>query len=184
MSGVILKLSKYVNLSGVILLQQGEAGAQIIGDMTPSLGVSLVEVLAKSLLAASPVAGVFSTPCALSLSSLRIEKRQCNDIFSQICLALKTAYVVKYKSLDRKLRKIVKNKYRYFRFYSMVKPAGRVRVGLRFILLGLAVRSNQTFHDRLDEILLDVLVHPSRSILLSLKQKHQMVSLGSLALSL
>ena len=184
LSAVVLRLSGCISSPNAILPQRGMVSACIMGDSTAPLDISLVEILAKSLLLTSSVSSVYDIPTTLHFADTCPEGRQHTVVFSQLCSALQTAYMVKYKSLDRKLRKIVKNKYRYFRFYSMIKPASRIRAGLRFILLGLAIRSNQKFNDRLDEILWDVIMHPSRSVLLSLKQKHQMVSLSSLALSL
>lgn len=119
-----------------------------------------------------------------STPNLRCSKLRPFDVFLQICSALKTSYMVKYKSLDRKLRKIVKNKYRFFRFYSMLKPMQRVKAGLRFTLLGLTLRSNQRMQERLVELFSDIFFIPEQSLLLGLKRKHQLVTLGALTLAL
>jgi hypothetical protein len=150
----------------------------------PSLDKAAVSNTAECLLVTSILAkrSLFSPDIGhFNVNHVRSQRL---DIFAYICLSLTTSFVVRYKSLDRKLRKIVKNKYRYFRFYSMIKPANRVRTGLRFILLGLALRSNQKLKDRLDEVLTDVCISPSTSILVSLKQKHQTITLGALTLAL
>ena len=66
----------------------------------------------------------------------------------------------------------------------MIKPNRRVRTGLRFILIGLMVRSGQKIQDRLLDILGDVCFSPAQSILLNLKAKHQMIALTTLTLTL
>ncbi len=103
--------------------------------------------------------------------------------FLQICQRLRISFMVRYRSLDRKLRKIVKNKYRYSRSYVMLKPSNRVKHGLRFILLGLSLRSNLKMQDCLLSLLFDVLFVPESSILLEVRNKHQNVALTALALS-
>ncbi len=106
-----------------------------------------------------------------------------NVSFPQICGRLKISFMVRYRSLDRKLKKIVKNKYRYSRAYVMLKLQNRIKSGLRLILLGLAVRSNQTIQDRLEDVLGDVLFMPEKSMLLDIRNKHQNIALTALTLS-
>lgn len=101
-----------------------------------------------------------------------------------LCGSLKMSYMVKYKALDRKLRKIVKNKYRYFRFYTMVNPNNRIKLGLRLLLIGLSLRSNQRVSSRVVELIADVLVSPDQSLLLNLRNRHQTITLTTLTLAM
>lgn len=52
------------------------------------------------------------------------------NAFDLVAERLQLTYVVKYQALDRKLRKIVKNKYRYIRRYVAIRPADRIKAGL------------------------------------------------------
>jgi hypothetical protein len=103
--------------------------------------------------------------------------------FWLVCQRLRVSFLVRYRSLDRKLRKIVKNKYRYSRSYVMLKPSNRVKQGLRFILLGLSLRSNQRMRDCLLGLFHDVLFVPQSSILMEVRDKHQSVALTALTLN-
>jgi hypothetical protein len=107
-----------------------------------------------------------------------------SQFFLNLCFSLKMAYMVKYRALDRKLRKIVKNKYRYVRFYSMINPRHRIKSGLRLFLVGLSLRSNQKISDRLIDLMLDIFLFPSNSLLLNLRSKHQTITLTTLTLSM
>lgn len=180
--GLGLALSGEIGVTDLRLEANVSSSAKAV---KPSLSCSCVVVLAQTILSnnlASTYLYASLTPQVLALGGAR--SNTSLGVFMQLCLALKTSYVVRYKSLDRKLRKIVKNKYRFFRFYSMLKPVHRVRAGLRFILLGLALRSNQRMQARLLDILSDVLVAPEQSLLLDLKRKHQAVTLGALTLAM
>ena len=55
--------------------------------------------------------------------------------------ALRLTYRIRYHALDRKVRKIVKNKYRFVRTYVCVREWHRVRLGLRLLVTGVAVQS-------------------------------------------
>ena len=105
------------------------------------------------------------------------------SVFLRICQRVRVSFLVRYRSLDRKLRKIVKNKYRYSRSYVMLKPSSRVKQGLRFILLGLSLRSNQKIRECLASLFYDVLFAPQSSILLEVRDKYQSVALTALTLN-
>jgi len=107
-----------------------------------------------------------------------------SNLVHRLCAVLKMSYMVKYKALDRKLRKIVKNKYRYFRFYGMLKPNNRVKAGLRLLLLGLSLRSSQKMNSRLLDLLVDLCVTPEQSFLVNLRKKHQTLTLSTLTLAM
>lgn len=112
-----------------------------------------------------------------------VESHDHASVFSQVCQRLKVSFLVRYRSLDRKLRKIVKNKYRYSRSYVMLKPSSRIKQGLRFILLGLALRSNQKIRESMLGLISDLLFAPQSSILLEVRDKHQSVALTALTLN-
>jgi len=105
-------------------------------------------------------------------------------IIPLVTAALKMSYMVRYRALDRKLRKIVKNKYRYVRFYTMVNPKNRIKAGLRLFLIGLSLRSNQRLDARLLELLVDIILYPTNSLLLNLRSKHQAITLSTLTLAM
>lgn len=61
--------------------------------------------------------------------------------FDYLAEALQLTYRIRYHALDRKVRKIVKNKYRYVRTYVCVREWHRTRLGLRLLLVGVSVQS-------------------------------------------
>jgi hypothetical protein len=66
----------------------------------------------------------------------------------------------------------------------MVNPKNRVKTGLRLFLIGLSLRSNQKLGTRLFELLVDILMYPSNSLLLNLRSKHQAITLSTLTLAM
>jgi hypothetical protein len=54
-------------------------------------------------------------------------------VFELIAQRLQLAYRVRYRALTRRMRKIVRNRYRYVRTYERVLPAQRARLGLRLL---------------------------------------------------
>jgi hypothetical protein len=60
-----------------------------------------------------------------------------------LATTLPITYVVQYQALDRKLRKIVKNRYRYVRRYVCLRPSERLRVGLRLVRAAYPLYTNR-----------------------------------------
>jgi hypothetical protein len=67
------------------------------------------------------------------------QEREFGKMFEPLSLP----YVVQHQALDRKLRKIVKNKYRYVRRYVFVRPSDRLRWGIRLIKLCLHLQPHR-----------------------------------------
>jgi len=65
-------------------------------------------------------------------------------VISWVGLSLVLSYRIRYHALDRKLRKIVKNRYRYVRSYTCVREAQRLRYGLRLLTVGLMLAGERT----------------------------------------
>lgn len=74
-------------------------------------------------------------------------------LLAWVGLALVLSYRIRYHALDRKLRKIVKNRYRYVRSYTCVREAQRVRYGLRLLSFGLMLAGDRTWAARLLSVL-------------------------------
>ena len=102
--------------------------------------------------------------------------------FFQLAQRLSLTYFVQHQALDRKLRKIVKNKYRYVRRYVYVRPADRVRIGLRLIVVGQHLQPQRRWGCRVGSLLEDFNFAPEQSILRRLWQRHQQVALQALGL--
>jgi hypothetical protein len=97
-------------------------------------------------------------------------------------LSLRLTYRIRYHALDRKIRKIVKNKYRYVRSYVCVREAQRVRYGLRLLPLGVLLCPERRWHSRLGVLLQTLLWHPQQSVVRQLRHQHHQTALGALGL--
>lgn len=82
-----------------------------------------------------------------------------------ITRSLSLPYLVRYRALDRKLRKILKNKYRYARSYCYVPVHLRQRSGLRLFVGAIALFEAPTSQARMSLALYDLLAAPTESIL-------------------
>jgi hypothetical protein len=73
-------------------------------------------------------------------SAVSVEQRTVVDFLRLLELSLRLTYRIRYHALDRKVRKIVKNKYRYVRTYVCVREWHRARLGLRLLLVGVSIQ--------------------------------------------
>lgn len=96
--------------------------------------------------------------------------------------ALSLTYWVQHQALDRKLRKIVKNKYRYVRRYVYIRARDRVRMGLRLCNVAKFLFEGRTWSLRVLHMLQELAHTPEVSILRYLHAQHQQTSLRALGL--
>lgn len=101
-----------------------------------------------------------------------------NSLFSRLTVA----YYVRYRALDRKLRKIVKNRYRYTRQYVAIYPGDRLRVGLRYLRVLASLSSNRHCWARFSSVLVTLLLPREQCPILTVLKKHQQTALRALGL--
>ena len=94
---------------------------------------------------------------------------------------LRLLYRVRHRALTRRMRKIVRNRYRYVRTYECVAPSQRARHGLRLIRAVLPLSQEATFAARLATTLGDALYSSEDSVLLRLHSQHSLVAVAKLA---
>ena len=97
-------------------------------------------------------------------------------------LSLRLTYRIRYHALDRKIRKIVKNKYRYVRSYVCIREAHRVRHGLRLVPMGVLLCPERRWGARLATLLETLVWAPHQSVVRQLRQQHHNTALGALGL--
>ncbi len=95
---------------------------------------------------------------------------------------LQLTYRIRYHALDRKVRKIVKNRYRYVRTYVCVRDIHRVRFGLRLLPLGMLLCADRRWVGRLAQLLAGLVRQPEASILRQLRRQHHQTALTALGL--
>jgi hypothetical protein len=113
-----------------------------------------------------------------------IREQRTPDIFlSWLANSLKLTYRIRYHALDRKVRKIVKNKYRYVRTYVCIREWHRVRLGIRLLVTATIIQSARHWDSRLSTVLSELSCNPERSLLRQLRRQHQHLALSSLGLT-
>ena len=125
-------------------------------------------------------AGVASSPTA-AVCGGALELRP-GHVLSWVGLSLRLTYRIRYHALDRKIRKIVKNKYRYVRSYVCIREAHRVRHGLRLVPLGVLLCPERRWRARLSVLLETLIWAPHQSVVRQLRQQHHHTALGALGL--
>jgi hypothetical protein len=176
----ILELNQFWTITGV-LAQRGSL-------------LNLTLLLNKIVRSLTPVT---STQTLITPNALIIELWRLSDLGGQ-CLrnqprlpgptpslgqmagGIELTYRVKLRGLSRKLRKIVRNRYRFTRSYEWVHPTLRYKAGLHLIKPALRLKKLPTFSGRLSSTVYDVLNNPRQSATLALKQKHQQVAMSML----
>lgn len=93
---------------------------------------------------------------------------------------LSLTYRVRHRALTRRMRKIVRNRYRFVRTYGAVAPSQRVRQGLRLIQLLLPLSDAPTLTGRLTDTLGGLLEEPATSPLARLHAQHGVVAVTRL----
>lgn len=93
---------------------------------------------------------------------------------------LACAFRVRYCQLNRKLRKIVKNKYKFQKKYEYIQPYRRLGFILALLKRCLSVRPELTFFERVSAFLVDLFSDPSSSIFHTLLHQTQAITLDTL----
>jgi len=104
------------------------------------------------------------------------------QLLSWVAHSLKLTYRIKYFALDRKLRKIVKNRYRYVRAYVCIRSTQRLRYGLRLLPLSALLQTDRSWLQRVSRILLGLMQQPELSTLRHTRSQHQYLTLRVLGL--
>jgi hypothetical protein len=120
----------------------------------------------------------FLSKCSLVLS----QNLKCAELVTLLVHLLYQEYRVSYCSISRKLRKIVKNKYRYVRRFECLFYKARWKYSTWLLRLALLFRSELTYGARLSGIFVELLFDPTSSLLLSLRYAHRTHTLAMLRL--
>lgn len=91
------------------------------------------------------------------------------------------SYQVKYCQLNRKVRKIVKNKYRYQKRYEWIPPHLRIHVAARFFKKLVLTEPSFLFYSRLENSLNDYFLNLETSNLKNIVQQTQSIAVSVLA---
>ena len=120
--------------------------------------------------------------CCLPIPSADAQEIRPDHLLLWVGLGLRLTYRIRYHALDRKIRKIVKNKYRYVRSYVCIREAQRVRYGLRLLPLGALLCPERRWEVRLGVLLQTLMWNPQQSVVRQLRQQHQQTALSALGL--
>lgn len=103
------------------------------------------------------------------------------ELFLWLWQDLTIAFQVKYCILNRKVRKIVKNKYRYQKRYEWIPPHIRLRTASRFFKNLVLTDQALNFHQRLGSTLVQHISKPQNSNLKVILQQTQSIAVSVLA---
>lgn len=95
--------------------------------------------------------------------------------------AAEAAYCVRYNQLNRKLRKIVKNKYRYQKRFEWIPPALRPYTAIRLFKAYLKTRTELTLAERFAGVLTDQLLFADKAPLTQLAKQSQQTAVSALS---
>lgn len=125
------KLARVQRLLYPLLLLLNRPGGSVLSTTRLLIGGAEVG-LTEGVLPSQLVLGGFGV-CVGTLASPGPATSVVGQ-FEQVASRLALSYFVQHQALDRKLRKIVKNRYRYVRRYVYVRPSERTRRGLRLLV--------------------------------------------------
>lgn len=94
---------------------------------------------------------------------------------------LEVAYRVRYSQLNRKLRKIVKNKYRYQKRHEWIPPHARPQFVASLLKKYALTRNELTFAERIGGALTEYLLVPTLSPLRALALTNQTTAVSALS---
>ncbi len=143
------------------------SGSEVVGYPYALLGLL---VFSRHL----PVVGSMSIP--------KLPQLNPQAFFFTLLARLSLSYFVQYKALDRKLRKIVKNKYRYSRQYVALLPHDRLRAGLRLLKITAFFFTARRWRLRFFSMMQSLLLPINESLVLTMVRRHQQTSLKALGL--
>lgn len=102
-------------------------------------------------------------------------------LFKWLWADLSVSYQVKYCRLNRKIRKIVKNKYKYQKRYEWIPPRLRAKVATRFFKNMVLTEQSLFFYERLQNTINAHLENPETSHLKQMVQQTQASAVSVLA---
>jgi hypothetical protein len=101
-------------------------------------------------------------------------------LLSALSVEISLSYRVAFIGLSRRLRKIVKNKYKYRRQYVCVLPSARLRYGLHLVKFCLKFIEGRTQTQRLAAALVPIFLKQDTSPFLFVRRQQQKHVLGAL----
>lgn len=104
-----------------------------------------------------------------------------SEVFLWLWKDITIAFHVKYCMLSRKVRKIVKNKYRYQKRYEWIPPHIRLRTASRFFKHLVLIDQGLSFHQRLSNTITQHLINPEHSNLKQVVHQTQNIAVSVLA---
>lgn len=135
----------------------------------------------NSSLSALDLASALSTPVSnLSSTSLSISRDPLYSFLNLIASSVALTYRVAFVGLSRRLRKIVKNKYRFRRQYVCVFPSSRLRYGFHLIKFCLKFIGGKTKADRLLALVTPLSLDYTTSAVYQLRYQQQKHVLSAL----
>lgn len=106
--------------------------------------------------------------------------RNTTTIFDLFCKSVKMYFKVRYTALNRKIRKIVKNKYKYQKQYMWLLPRQRVSNLINLLKPIFFAQKEKRAGDRLASALMLHLQNISESPISALVKQHQKISVTQL----
>lgn len=94
---------------------------------------------------------------------------------------LRQTYRIRYRGIDRKLRKIIKNEYRYLRSYECLRGSARLHQWTQHLRLLLLFHPAVTRRQRLLSLLSEVVCSPGTSALTLLRDSTKLQVVQALA---
>lgn len=88
-------------------------------------------------------------------------------------------FKINYRALTKKIRKILKNKYRYKSYPTYIKPAMRVKETLRFLKKCIELEVSDSIRDNMYQSLFSIIFEDNDSWIIKLRNKQQLSVLKS-----
>ncbi len=107
-------------------------------------------------------------------------RRKLGDLFAVFSQEISLTYRISFVGLSRRLRKIVKNKYRFRRQYVCVLPSSRLRYGFHLVRFCLRFIGGKTRVQRLTTLFQSIISAEEASPVLFIRYQQQKHVLGVL----
>lgn len=175
--GLLLSKSNYFWLIFGKLLQHGQSIRVMVTlckTLTATLHALNFTTQSEPTPSDQPTSQLSKTPLFLKEPALRWLTALQN------LPVLEVAYRVTYSQLNRKIRKIVKNKYRYQKRYEWIQPRGRPRFVVNLFKKLLQLQPELTFLERCQALLIETLTLHQSSALALLLYQHQTLTVSML----
>lgn len=102
-------------------------------------------------------------------------------LLRDVIAPLAVAYRIKYSQLNRKLRKIVKNKFRYQKRYEWIHPQSRLSFVTYVIKRCAALQSHRTFNARISYLITNCVRFKEKSLIYTVLDQHQRTAVSMLS---